>query len=108
MFHFIQGELIFTDASASPGYYETTRIDESSTDFSTVFSPVYIDPSFDVISINDKSGGLYTKIEEEGGFTNQMAGRSLGEGTEVFPLVIINAVVHKTDRVLQYEELESN
>ncbi len=108
MLHFIQGELIFTDASASPGYYETSRIDESSTEFSTVFSPVYIDPTFDMISIYDNSGGLYTAIEEAGDLTNKMAGVTEGEGTEVFPLVVINSVVHGIDRVLIYDELDSN
>ena len=108
MLHFIQGELIFTDASARPGYYETTRIDEASTEFSTVFSPIYIDPGFDVISIHDNSGGLYSEITEAGDITNKMAGISQGEGTEVFPLVVINSVVHETDRVLLYDELDSN
>ena len=108
MLHFVQGALIFTDASASPGYYETTRIDESSTQFSTVFSPLYINPGFDVISIHDDKGGVFTEIEEKGNATNRMAGRSLGEGTEVFPLVVINAVVHECRRVLLYDELDSN
>lgn len=108
MLHFIQGSLIFTDASSSPAYYETTRIDESSTEFSTVFSPIYIDPTFDLISIYDNSGGLYTSIDEAGDLTNKMAGVNQGEGTEVFPLVVINSVVHGIDRVLIYDELDSN
>lgn len=108
MLHFVQGKIIFTDGSAAPGYYETTRIDESSTEFSTVFSPIYIDPGFDVISIFDEQGGLYAEILEADEKTNQMAGRSEGEGTEVFPLVVINSVVHEIKRVLQYDELDSN
>lgn len=108
MLHFVQGKIIFTDGSASPGYYETTRVDESSTEYSTVFSPIYIDPGFDVISIFDDQGGLYTEIEEAGDETNKMAGRNEGEGTEVFPLVVINSVVHGISRVLQYDELDSN
>jgi hypothetical protein len=108
MLHFVQGKIIFTDGSASPGYYETTRIDESSTEYSTVFSSIYIDPVYDLITIRDNSGGMYTEIEEAGEKTNQMAGRSQGDGTEVFPLVVINSVVHETRRVLQYEELDSN
>ncbi len=108
MLHFVQGKIIFTDGSASPGYYETTRIDESSTEYSTVFSTIYIDPGYDLITIRDNTGGMYTEIEEAGDVTNQMAGRSQGDGTEVFPMMVINSVVHETRRVLQYEELDSN
>lgn len=107
MTHFVQGALIFTDASATPGYYETTRIDESSTEFSVVFSSIYIDPGMDIISINDHSGQEYVSVEESKD-ANLMAGRNLGEGTEVFPVVVINSVLHESTRVLQYDELESN
>lgn len=107
MTHFVQGALIFTDASSAPGYYETARIDETSTEFSVVFSSIYINPGMDIISINDSNGNEYVSVEESKD-ANVMAGRNLGEGTEVFPVVVINAVLHETTRVLQYDELDSN
>jgi uncharacterized surface protein with fasciclin (FAS1) repeats len=105
--HFVQGALIFTDASSAPGYYETSRIDETSTEFSVVFSSMYIDPGMDIISINDANGSEYVSVEESKD-ANLMAGRNLGEGTEVFPVVVINSLVHEITRVLQYDELDSN
>jgi len=108
MLHFVQGELIFTDGSTAPGYYETTRIDESSTQYNTVFTPIYIDPAMDLIHIKREDGGVYLSVEEAGSRTNRMAGRNLGEGTEVFPNVVVNAVVHECDQVLLIDELESN
>jgi uncharacterized surface protein with fasciclin (FAS1) repeats len=107
MLHFVQGALIFTDASSAPGYYETSRIDETSTEFSVVFSSMYIDPGMDIISINDANGSEYVSVEESED-ANLMAGRNLGEGTEVFPVVVINSLVHEITRVLQYDELDSN
>ncbi len=108
MLHFVQGELIFTDGSTAPGYYETTRIDESSTQYTTVFTPIYIAPSVDQIAINSANGDLYLSIEENGNRTNRMAGRNLGETDAVFPNIVVNAVVHECDRVLLIDELESN
>ncbi len=107
MLHFVQGQLIFTDGNASPGYYETARIDESSTEFSTVFSKIYISPGIDVISFPDRNGGEFLSVVESEA-TNTMAGLSLGDGTEVFPLVLINAVIHEADRVLDLDELDTN
>lgn len=107
MLHFVQGSLIFTDGNRPPGYYETSRIDESSTEFSLVFSKIYIDPGTDMITIPNKAGGDFMVVEESNK-TNVMTGRNIGEGTEVFPVVLINAVVHETDRVLVFEDLDSN
>ena len=108
LLHFVQGELIFTDGDKTPGYYETTRIDESSTEFTTIFSKIYLEPGYDVITIPDKSGAAYMTINESDGATNIMTGISLGEGTEVFPIVLINTVIHEIDGVLLYEDLDSN
>ncbi len=107
MLHFVLGELIFTDGSATPGYYETTRIDERSTEFSLVYSQIYVDPRPDQIFFPDQTGGEYLMVPESN-VTNLMTGRNLGTGTEVFPMVLINTVVHEIDRVLVFEELDSN
>jgi hypothetical protein len=107
MLHFVQGGLIFTDASATPGYYETTRIDERSTEFSTIFSSFYINPGLDYISIPDSGGGEFVSVEESED-ANIITGRNLGEGSEVFPVVVNNSVVHEIERVLQFNDLDSN
>lgn len=105
--HFIQGELIFTDGQLDPGYYETTRFDEKSTEFTKVFSKFNIQPGYDIIQIMDKSGGIYVETEESE-VTNIMTGRNVGEGNEVFPNYLINGVLHEIDRVLVFDELDTN
>ena len=105
--HFVQGDLIFTDGQKSAGYYKTARIDEKSTNFTTIFSKIYIDPGVDVINIADAQGGTYTgAVESE--FTNIMTGMDVGEGTEVFRDLIITGVVHEIDRVLLFEEVDTD
>ena len=106
-FHFIQGSMIFTDGSSPPGYYETARVDERSTPFTTVFSKIYIDPGVDVIRIPDAQGTDYA-VAEESGSTNLMAGRDVGEGTEVFRNLVITQVIHEIDRALIYQEVDTN
>ena len=82
-FHFIQGNLIFTDGIQPTGYYETARVDEKSTTYTTIFSKMYIDPGYDLITIGDAQGGIYTGVEESAN-SNIMTGRNIGEGDEVF------------------------
>ncbi len=102
-FHFVQGDLIFTDGQKSAGYYETARKDEKSTTFTTIFSKIYIDPGIDVINIGDAQGGTFASAVESK-FTNIMTGMDVGEGTEVFRNLIINGVLHEIDRVLVHKE----
>jgi uncharacterized surface protein with fasciclin (FAS1) repeats len=104
--HFVQGDLIFTDGNKPSGYYETTRIDEKSTPYLTVFSQIYIEPDYDVINIRGKSGGAYLSVNESSS-TNALAGRNLGTGTEIFPNVVTNIVIHECDKVLLFEELDT-
>jgi len=106
LMHFIQGDLIFTDGNKLPAYYETARIDEKSTSFSKVFTKIYINPGYDMISIPNKTGGTYLIINESE-LTNVLTGRNLGDGTEVFANVVNNAVVHEIDRVLLFEDLDT-
>lgn len=106
-FHFVQGALIFTDGSSPPGYYETARIDESSTAFTTVFSRIYVEPGVDMIRIPDAQGGDYAMVEESA-LANIMAGRDLGEGTEVFRNLVITQVIHEVDRALLFEEVDTD
>ena len=107
-FHFVQGDIIFTDGRKSSGYFKTARIDEQSTEFSKYFTNIYINPGIDVINIPDKDGASYVEIIEEKGRTNLLTGVLLGEGGEVFPVMFNNGVVHEIDKVLKVEELDTN
>ncbi|MBL7110523.1 MAG: fasciclin domain-containing protein, partial [Bacteroidales bacterium] len=106
-FHFVQGDFIFTDGIQPSGYYETARVDEKSTAFSTVFTELYIDPGYDIIVLPDKNGGQYLAVNESS-VTNMLTGRSVGEGgTSAFPNVINTAVVHGINKVFLMEELNT-
>jgi len=106
MMHFVQGALIFTDGSLPSGYYETTRIDEKSTQYSTVNTSVYIQTGYDHISLKDKAGNQYVEMDEKGN-RNIMATRTLGDGSQVFPSIVTNAVIHEIDRVLLFSDLDT-
>lgn len=107
--HFIQGELIFTDGRKNSGYYETTRVDERSTDLATAFTRIYIDPLTDQIQIKAADGSVYVAIPESES-ANVFAGKILVEENEqlVFNNVLINGVVHEIDKVLRVDELDRN
>ncbi len=106
LMHFVQGDLIFTDGNKPAGYYETTRIDEKSTTYTKVFTNIYINTGIDVINIPDKTGANYLAVPESDR-TNMIAGRNLGEGTEAYPYIISNAVIHEIDTVLLFEDLDT-
>ncbi len=105
-FHFVQGDMIFTDGKKQKGYYETARIDEKSTQYTTIFTSLYITPGIDIIDIPGKDGSIYVEIEEAGKATNILTGVSKGTGQEVFPVLYNNGVIHEIDKVLKVEELD--
>jgi uncharacterized surface protein with fasciclin (FAS1) repeats len=107
MLHFIQGDLIFTDGNKNPGYYKSKRVDEQSTQYSTVTSGIYIEPGIDIIRIHDKNGNAFAEVQESEE-CNKLTAINLGEGSEVFPIMVNNAVIHRIDKVLQIEELDRN
>jgi len=106
LMHFVQGDFIFTDGNKPPGYYETARIDEKSTQFSIVNTGIYIEPGIDVITINDKDGNEYLTIDESP-MTNLLTGRNIGESTAVFLNVVNTAVLHGIDKALLFEEVDT-
>jgi uncharacterized surface protein with fasciclin (FAS1) repeats len=105
-FHFVQGDMIFTDGKKQQGYYETSRVDEKSTQYTTVFTSFYIKPGIDIIDIPGKDGSNYVEIEEADKTTNILAGVNKGTGQEVFPVLYNNGVIHQIDKVLKVEELD--
>jgi uncharacterized surface protein with fasciclin (FAS1) repeats len=106
MLHFVQGELILTDGSSAPGYFETTRIDEKSTPFSTVYTQLYVEPDIDIIRLKDKEGSVYAVVEESER-ANMLTGINLGESDDVFSNIFNNAVIHEIDRVLRIGEVDT-
>jgi len=105
-FHFVQGSMIFTDGKKQSAFYETTRIDEKSTQYTTIFTSMYIKPGLDIIQIPKKDGSVYVEIEEADKTTNILTGVSRGTGQEVFPILYNNGVIHEIDKVLKVEELD--
>jgi uncharacterized surface protein with fasciclin (FAS1) repeats len=108
LFHFVQGEMIFTDGKRQKGYYETARIDEKSTQYTTIFTSIYIRPGLDLIEIPKKDGSNYVAVEEADNTTNILTGVTRGTGQEVFPILYNNGVIHAIDKVLKVEELDIN
>jgi hypothetical protein len=107
MLHFVKGDLIFTDGAKIPGYYKTNRLDEESTGYARVNTQIYIEPGIDFIRILGKTGETYVEVTESDN-NNILTAINKGEGDEVFPVVQNNAVIHRIDKVLRIEELDTN
>lgn len=113
MMHFVQGDLIFTDGSKPSDYYQTLRESENSSEYTTVYTKMFIDTDYDVISIRANDGSNYVEINEgkvnDMGdiVTNMITGVNLSETGTVFPNIFNNGVVHEIDRVLRVEEIDT-
>jgi len=110
MFHFVQGDMIFTDGKKPNSYYETTRIDEKSTSYTVIYTSVYIKPGIDIIDIPKKDGSNYVEIVEADKTTNLLTGvtrTTTGTAQEVYPILYNNGVIHEIDKVLKVEELDT-
>ena len=106
LLHFIKGEIIFTDGSADEGNYETCRIDDSSTEFTTNYTRIHVVPGIDNIEIQDNLGNEYVKVVENDASTNILTAVHLGKGDSAFPVMFNNAVIHSIDKVLDVNVLD--
>jgi uncharacterized surface protein with fasciclin (FAS1) repeats len=108
MLHFIQGDVIFTDGNKLPGYYETSRIDDRSTTFNTIYTSLYIDPGYDVIRFPGSAGGNYLTVNESD-LTNYLTGRTIQEGTTqaTIPNAVNQGVIHVIDKAFSREQMET-
>jgi uncharacterized surface protein with fasciclin (FAS1) repeats len=106
LLHFVQGALIFTDGYQSPGYYETSRVDEKSTEYTRIYSRIYINPLPDNIQFPRKNGTTYLSVTESA-VTNKMSARTLSAGTETHPTIVTNGVIHEIDKVLLFNTLDT-
>ena len=99
-YHFVRGDKIWTDGSSSDGYYETLRVDESSTQYTKKYSSLNIETGIDLIRILDKAGNLYTEIKEQEGVTNVMIATDMDEDSNSRYDFITTGVIHEIDSVL--------
>jgi len=106
LLHFVQGEMIFTDGKKKSAFYETARIDEKSTQYTTIYTSIYVKPGIDLIQIPKKDGTNYVEVEEADNTTNLLTGVTRGTGQEVFPILYNNGVIHVIDKVLDVKELD--
>ncbi len=107
MMHFVQGALIFTDGRMPAGYYETARIDEKSTQYSRIYTKVYITPTPDAIHFRGSDGTTYLSVNESAA-TNKMAARIINPtAATTFPTLVTNGVLHEINDVLIYSALDT-
>jgi uncharacterized surface protein with fasciclin (FAS1) repeats len=107
LMHFIQGDIIFTDGNKQSGYYETARIDDSSTPFVTVYTKIRIETDIDKITIPSKNGSPSVVVDESP-TSNILAGISLSASDgEIFPNIMNNGVIHEIQKVLLFEEVDT-
>lgn len=107
LMHFIQGDLIFTDGRKPEGYYETCRIDASSTPYSIVYTRIRIVPGIDKITIPSKNNVPVTVVNESAK-TNFIASRIFNPSIKsAYINASSNGVVHEIKNVLRYEDVDT-
>ena len=107
LLHFVKGDLIFTDGRKPAQYYETERVAERSTQFSTFYTSLFIEPGIDVIRIKTPGGENYVEVVESDN-ANMLAGVITGDSQSAFPDLYNNGVIHEIDKVLSVEDVDTN
>jgi uncharacterized surface protein with fasciclin (FAS1) repeats len=107
MLHFVQGDIVFTDGNKSARYYETMRVDEKSTTYSTVFTRMFIQPGIDKIQVKDINGNIYAEVIESAmsNILSSVLLETASTDEEVFPSIVNTAVVHKINKVLDAKSI---
>jgi uncharacterized surface protein with fasciclin (FAS1) repeats len=108
-YHFIEGDLVFTDGKKPAGLYNTTSINEEASDpYITRYHKLHLRPKADVIEILDKNGDVYLEIPEEEGVTNRFVVTETGEGvSESRWNFMTTGVIHRIDKPLMIDSLEA-
>ena len=107
-YHFVKGNLLFTDGKAEDGLYPTLRMDESSTEFINRNSQLNIIFKPDLIEILDKNGNVYLKIPENENKTNRMVTYDTDDESLSDWDYITTGVIHRIDKVLIKDSLQVN
>jgi uncharacterized surface protein with fasciclin (FAS1) repeats len=102
LYHFVTGDIIFTDGKKFESSYETARLDESSTAYNKIYSKMHISPGIDRIDILDTSGNVYYSVNEKDGKTNIMGAENIGD--ESNPNYVITNVIHEVDQVVEFKK----
>jgi hypothetical protein len=108
LLHFVQGELIFTDGNKPSGFFETARVDEASTPFSTIYTKIKIETGIDKITIPAKNGDAAVVVNESAK-TNVLTGRSLSTSGQqsIFPNSLNNGVIHEIKKPLVFDLVDT-
>lgn len=106
--HFLKGEIMFTDGKLSPGEYETTLVKPGGNSFSTEYTKMYVRPYIDGIEIRDNEGNIYVNIEEADGITNRVVMTDTDDESQSIWDFITTSVIHKIDKVLVPDLLQTN
>lgn len=107
MMHFVQGDMIFTDGNKQDAYYETARIDESSTVYVINNSSIRIIPGIDKITIPSKDGSPAVVVNESDKSNILTAINLSTTGLEAFATVVNNGVIHEIKTVLRFENVDN-
>lgn len=99
-YHFVKGDLIFTDGKKPSGFYETLRKDETSTQFQTKYSLLNIHTGIDVIELLDKNGNPYVRIDEKDDSTNIFVATDADNVSNSPFDFITTGVIHVINKVL--------
>lgn len=98
-YHFIKGEIIFTDGKTASGSYSTLRVDESSTIYQTRYSSLNIQTAPDKIEVLNENGSVYYQLDESEDKTNIMFAEDIDPHPQRSNYVT-KGVVHVIDTVL--------
>ncbi len=98
-YHFVRGVKIFTDGGIPSGDFSTLRVDESSTNLFTKFTPMTIQTGPDQLEIFDQSGNLLGIIEESDKTNKMITTDTDDESSSVFDN-ITTSVLHEIDFVI--------
>jgi uncharacterized surface protein with fasciclin (FAS1) repeats len=98
-YHFVRGDIVFTDGKKPKGAYPTLRVDESSTVYTKKYSPLILNPGVDKIDILNPDGSLYYRVNEKNNSTNIMVAENTAASDESSNFITVG-VVHVIDTVL--------
>lgn len=112
LMYFVHGDLIFTDGKKPAGYYETLRKDDKSTDYTVIYTKLYIETGLDVINfrnVDHSENPNYTISVDQKDPTNVITGSKQAYTTPPpFPAVYSNGVIHEINTLLEFGSVDTN
>lgn len=107
LMHFIQGEMIFTDGNTQSGYFETCRVDESSTPFKTVYTKIKIEPGIDKITIPSKNDFPLIVVNESPTSNLLTSTKLVTSFPGAYPSLTTTGVVHEIKNALFLNQVDT-